>query len=155
MKKSLTILMICALVQGSVSGNAQELIPTVLFTKAMNPAFAEDYQAETIKTTVQFMAPGSTEGYLWGSIPKSAINGKVPFRVFAPGLSEPVGFGNIPPHVFIDKDKSDLVFTLKRGETIIMTGHPVVGKMIPGFTQIVFVADSISRVKPAKEGSRF
>jgi hypothetical protein len=124
-------------------------VPVVPFSKVMNPAFAKDYQDKPIRTTVKFIAAGQTEGYMWGAIPKSAIKGKVPFRVVAPGESEPTGLGNIPPHVFIEKSASDIVFELKSGDEILLTGHTVVGKMfLSSFSQIVFVADSVSKTVP-------
>jgi cytochrome c1 len=129
--------------------------PTETFSKVINPTFAEEYQERTIQTTVKFMAAGPTEGYLWGAIPESAMDGKVSFRVLAPEAKPSTGFGNVPPHVFIAKDKSNLVFQLKEGESIILTGRTVVGKKY-GMTQVVFAADSVARppVKPAKKLNR-
>ena len=146
MKVSISLLAVALPCAFSMAG---ETVPVVPFAKVMNPAFAKDYQDKQISTTVKFIAAGQTEGYMWGAIPKSAIKGKVPFRVVAPGESVPVGLGNIPPHVFIEKAASDLVFELKNGDEIILIGHTVVGKMfLSNFSQIVFVADSISRATP-------
>jgi hypothetical protein len=119
-------------------------IPTEIFAKVINPAFAGDYQAQTIRTTVQFVAAWPTEGYLWGAIPESAMRNKVAFRVAAPGSPLATGFGNVPPHVFIAKENSDLIFQLKPGESIILTGRTVVGEKF-GMKQVIFVADSVAR----------
>jgi hypothetical protein len=134
---------------------AQTPIPTEIFAKVMNPAFAEEYQERTIQTTVKFLAAGPTEGWIWGAIPEAVMQDKVSFRVLAPDASPSTGFGNVPPHVFIAKDKSNLVFQLKQGDSIVLTGHTVVGKKY-GMTEVVFSADSVARpvVLPAKKPAR-
>jgi hypothetical protein len=133
--------------QFSILCVAQAPLPTVTFAKVMNPAFAEEYQSQTLQTTAKFLAAGPTEGWLWGAIPEEVMRDKVAFRVVEQGASAVQVFGNLPPHVFIAKEKSDLVFELKPGETVVLTGRPIVGKKL-GMTQIVFLADTIARPLP-------
>jgi hypothetical protein len=135
---------------------AQTPTPTEIFAKVMNPAFAEQYQAKTIQTTAKFVAAGSTEGYMWGAIPAEAMNDKVSFRVVPLDTAVNTGgFGSVPPHVFIAKDKSNLVFQLKQGDSVVLTGRTVVGQQY-GMTQVIFAAESIARppVKPTKKNIR-
>jgi hypothetical protein len=121
------------------------------FARVMNSAFAKGFEKKSVKTKVQFIAAGQTENYLFGAIPADLLKDKVPFRVSAPGqdIGSETPFGSIPPHVFIDKAKSDLIFDLKKGDFLILSGSTVVGTMPLGngqnFTQIVFIADSIEK----------
>lgn len=114
------------------------------FAKVMNPAFAADYSNVSVRTRVTFVANGQTEGYMFGAIPQKFIKGLVPFRVSAPGEAAAM----VPPHVFIEKKMSDLLFELKTGDAIILIGHPAIGTMGGGaapFTQVVFIATGIER----------
>lgn len=132
----------------SLEKQDDRLVP---FAKVMNPTFAKDYSDKAIRTRVQFIAPGQTEGWIFGSIPQKVMSGRVAFRVSASDQSGNVEtpFGSVPPHVFVDKDKSDLLFELKKGELLILTGYTVVGqRAMPGgttYTQVIFIATSIER----------
>lgn len=122
----------------------------VPFAKVMNPGTAPDYQRKAVKTKARFMAPGNTEGWIWIDIPPQYMNKKVVFRVTDINNAAQMNIG-VPPHIFIEKDKSDLVFELQPGEEIVLIGHPVVGQNHlgatgPASTQIIFVAESVQRV---------
>lgn len=124
---------------------------SVLFAKLMHSEFALEYEGCTVTTEAQFVAAGQTEGWVFGAISPDAMAGRIALRVLAPGTGviEGGAFGFVPPHVFVDKSAADLVFDLKRGEMLTLTGHPVIGRIeIPGaadFVQIIFVADSLRR----------
>ena len=118
------------------------------FAKVMNPAFAQDYQATTIATTAEFLT-ATPQDRRWGSIIPKLTTGMVPFCVLAPGEAEPTGPGKYPTYVFISKAASDLVFELRRGDLVLLTGHTIVDKM-PTYHLIAFVADTIAKVAPAK-----
>jgi hypothetical protein len=116
----------------------------VPFAKAMNEAFAADYVGCDITARVEFFAAGGTPNYIWSSL--KGLDGKVPFRVVVPGQhpgNEPF---DIPPHVFLPKDKSDIVFTLKKGDLLIIRGAPMVGTK--PVRQIVFIATEVRVAKP-------
>ncbi len=123
----------------------------VPFAKVIAPAFAADYATCTVTTSVQFVAAGQTQGYVFGAIQKDVIDGKIAFRVLPPGEPElPEGPATgVLPHVFMTKAGSDLVFELKRGDMVLLTGHPVVGTMKQpdgqDIVQVVFVADSVRK----------
>ncbi len=116
----------------------------VPFAKVMNEAFAADYVGCDIASKVEFVAAGGTPNYLWGSI--KGLEGKAPFRVVVPGQQPGGGPFDIPPHVFLPKDKSDVIFSFKKGDLLIIRGAPVVGAK--PLRQIVFLA---TEVRPAKQ----
>jgi len=118
----------------------------VSLDKVMNPAFAKDYVARSVRVKARFIGAGQTQGWLFTTIPPKLMDGRVPFRVSAPDqvVAPETVFGSVPPHVFIDRNKSDLVFELKSGELILLEGSTVVGQR-GSFTQVVFVATSIKR----------
>ena len=122
------------------------------FIKVMNEAFVNDYVGQSIRTKVRFVSSGQARNWVFSTIPPSAMNGRMAFQVFdeATGSSES-NIGSVLPHVFIDKQNADLVFELKKGESLILTGSPVVGSTPIGngtnYTQIIFVATSIERAK--------
>ncbi|MDT5263228.1 MAG: hypothetical protein QOC61_2232 [Acidobacteriota bacterium] len=133
--------------------SSSESSDTIPLTKVMNTAFADDYSGKVIKVLARFVASGQMENYIFGAIPKKAIEGKVAFRVSSPDQTggEDVPFGTIPPHVFIDKTQADLIFELKKGDLILLTGSTVVGRQRisagQDFIQVVFVATSIEKKK--------
>jgi len=118
----------------------------VSLDKVMTPAFARDYVSRSVRVKAQFIGAGQTQGWLFTTIPAKVMDGKVAFRVSAPNqaIVPETAFGSVPPHVFIDRNKSDLVFELKSGEVILLEGSTVVGQR-GSFTQVVFVATSIKR----------
>ena len=127
----------------------------VPFAKLMNPAFAADYAGCDVATTAEFIAPGQIQNYMFGFIPVATMAGRVPFQVVAPGLSPGEGGGlggDVPPHVFVSKAASDLVFTLVKGDAILLRGAPVIGKSapLPGGQQVVQVILVASRIEKAQ-----
>lgn len=113
----------------------------VPFAKVMNEGFAHDYVGCDITTRVEFVAAGGTPNYYWGRV--KGTDGKVPFRVVVPG--EQVGGGpfDLPPHVFLPKDKADVIFDFKKGDLLIIRGAPSVG---PKGIAIPFIATEVKKV---------
>jgi hypothetical protein len=114
----------------------------VPFAKVMNEAFAADHVGCDITSKVEFVAAGGTPNYLWRSL--KGLEGKTPFRVVAPG-QEGGGPFDIPPHVFLPKDKSDIIFSFKKGDLLIVRGEPLVGAK--PLRQIVFLATEVRAAK--------
>lgn len=114
----------------------------VPFAKVMNEAFAADYVGCDITSKVEFVAAGGTPNYLWRSV--KGLEGKTPFRVVAPG-QESGGPFDIPPHVFLPKDQSDIIFSFKKGDLLIIRGAPLVGTK--PLRQIVFLATEVRAAK--------
>lgn len=133
----------------AVAPASNALIP---FIKVMNESFAPDYVGQTIRTKVRFVSSGQVRNWVFSAIPASAMEGKMAFQVFdeATNSSEST-VGSVLPHIFTDKRNADLIFELKKGETLILTGSPVIGSTpLPNGTkylQIIFVATSIERAK--------
>jgi hypothetical protein len=131
----------------TVSASAGNTCPPpgteVPFAKVMNEAFAADYVGCDITAKVEFVAAGGTPNYLWGSL--KGLEGKTPFRVVVPGQQPGGGPFDIPPHVFLPKDKSDVVFSFKKGDVLIVRGAPLVG--VKPLRQIVFLATEVRAVK--------
>lgn len=126
----------------------------VPFAKLMNQTFAGDYVGKSVKTKVQFIAPNQSRGYIFGAIPKSVMEGKVAFRVSENEgiVDSETPFGSLPPHVFADKSNADIIFGLKKGDFLILTGSPIMGKKSIGggggdYIEIIFVATSIEKAK--------
>jgi hypothetical protein len=128
----------------AVAGNCPPPGREVPFVKVMNEAFAADYVGCDITSKVEFVAAGGTPNYMWSSI--KGLEGKAPFRVVAPGQQPGTGPFDIPPHVFMPKDKSDVIFSFKKGDALIVRGAPLVG--VKPLRQIVF---SATEVRAAKE----
>lgn len=115
----------------------------VPFAKVMNEAFAGDYVGCDITAKVEFVAAGGTPNYQWGSL--KGLEGKAPFRVVVPGQQPGGGPFDIPPHVFLSKDKSDAIFSFKKGDLLIVRGAPLVGAK--PLRQIVFLATEVRVAK--------
>ncbi len=125
----------------------------VPFAKLATIGFAQDYVGCNISTVAQFVAPGTGAWVL--SVP---IDGKVVFRVLPPGATgekNPLS-GEIQANfVVIPKEAGDLVFSLKAGDLIKMTGGTYVkvagtmGKLVGagGYSDIVFMANTMEKVK--------
>ena len=126
-----------------------EFVP---FIKIMNEAFAKDYVGKSVKTKVRFVASGQTQNWVFGAIPANVMKDKMTFRVFdeATNSSEATS-GSVLPHIFTSKENADFIFGLKKGDSLIITGSPVVGSQSIGnggnYTQIIFVATSIEKAK--------
>jgi hypothetical protein len=114
----------------------------VPFAKVINEAFAPDYVGCDITTRVQFVAAGGTPNYYWGRV--KGTDGKAPFRVVVPGDQPGTGPFDIPPHVFLPKDKADVIFSFKKGDLLIIRGAPSVGP--PGIP-VAFIATEVSLAK--------
>jgi hypothetical protein len=131
----------------TVSASAGNTCPApgteVPFAKVMNEAFAADYVGCDITSKVEFVAAGGTPNYLWRSL--KGLEGKAPFRVVVPGQQPGGGPFDIPPHVFLPKDKSDVIFSFKKGDLLIIRGAPLVGAK--PLRQIVFLATEVRTAK--------
>lgn len=111
----------------------------VSFDKVMNAAFIEDY----VGCDVAFYLAGN-QGYVLQYDTKSNAT----FQVVAPG-GEPMPslvrakFGTF---CGIDKSKSDIIFSLQRGDAIMMRGGPRPKHFSGNLYQSVFQADSITNL---------
>jgi len=114
----------------------------VPFAKVMNEAFATDYVGCDITAKVEFVAAGGTPSYSWHRVKGTA--GKAPFRVVVPGQTPGGGPFDVPPHVFIAKDKADVIFNLKKGDLLIVRGAPSVSEAP---IEIAFIATGVRRAK--------
>lgn len=124
------------------SGNACPPPGTeVLFAKVMNDAFVHDYVSCDIIVKVEFVAAGGTPNYRWGGV--QGIYGKAPFRVVPPGEQAGSGPFDIPPHVFLPKDKADVIFSFKKGDLLIIRGAPSIGS-IKGVPAVFIATDLIA-----------
>jgi len=117
----------------------------IAFAKVMNEAFAQDYVGCDIIAKVEFLATGGTGGYSWDRV--RGTEGKAPFRVVVPGQTPGSGELDVPPHVFIAKDKADVIFSFKKGDILIVlivrgapsvTGPPV---------EVAFIATAVRKAK--------
>jgi hypothetical protein len=143
---------------GSVTDDRTGLNNEAPLARVMSVAFAKDYIDKTIRVRVRFIAAGQSEAWLFTAIPAGVMENRVAFRVSTPDepVKPEVAFGSVPPHVFIDKEKANLVFELKSGDLIVLTGSTVVGTLKASeasrayggrdFTQVIFVATSITKV---------
>jgi len=113
------------------------------FGKVMNEAFASDYVGCDITSKVEFVATGGTPNYIWDSI--GGLEGKAPFRVVVPGQQPGSGPFDIPPHVFIAKDQSDVIFSFKKGDLLIIRGATLVAAK--PYNEIVFLATEVRAAK--------
>jgi hypothetical protein len=111
----------------------------VPFAKVINEAFASDYVGCDITVKVEFLT-SSASPYHWDYV--KGTSGKVPFQVVVPGEQPSSGpLGPAPqPHVFLSKDRADVIFSMKKGDLIILRGAlapkaktPRIG-MMPGLT---------------------
>ncbi|GGI58472.1 hypothetical protein [Winogradskyella haliclonae] len=117
----------------------------VAYSKVVNPAYARDYIGADIITEVEFYSAGKARNEAT-KVPK----GHVVFQVIPIGgtpKDAPFGGGQLGDYVFIPKDKSDIIFDLKRGDKIQLRGGTRVQKyIINGIEIIEFVATSIQKL---------
>ena len=116
----------------------------VLFAKLMNSGFSDDYIGCDVRTTAQFFATGAGNYML-----QMPLEDKVVFRCLPPGAAGEKNAlsGEIEADfVVIPKSLSGLVFELKPGDLIELTGGNYVSSATTGsYKQIIFVATSIQR----------
>jgi hypothetical protein len=96
----------------------------------MNLGFASEYQGCNITTTASFVGTGLGGP---GDLPG---DDKVTFRAAVPGVRASVSFVTLP------KEKSDIVFVLRPGDTILLTGGT---RVLPYQGITWFVANSVAR----------
>jgi len=125
----------------------------VPFAKLVTPGFAEDYVGCNITTIAQFVAPGAGAWIL-----PVSTTGKAVFRVLPQGVAgekNPLS-GEIQANfVVIPKEAGDLIYSLKAGDLIKLTGGTyvegagVLGKIsgLSGYTSIVFIANTMEKVQ--------
>ena len=111
----------------------------VPFSKVMNPGFARDYQGCNISTKATFVGAG-LGGY---GLPAADLGkDKVAFRAIVPGERIPTG-AQLANFATLPKERSDMIFMLKPGDTILLTGGTY---LLPYAAFLpVFVANSIER----------
>jgi len=115
----------------------------VPFAKVMNEAFADDYVGCDITAKVEFVAAGGSPNNVF--LGMKGLEGKTPFRVVVPGEQPGGGAFDVPPHVFLPKEKSDVIFSFKKGDLLIIRGAPIVG---PKPTrEVVFSATEVRATK--------
>jgi hypothetical protein len=124
----------------------QDLNPGVPFAKLMSPAFATDYSEITVATQVRFVASDTNPGFPWGPKIEQETAGLAGFLAVPPGQNLPTGLSQNAPHVFVPKAAADILFDLKPGDTLYLTGHTCVGDADTPF--VVFIADTVSRDSP-------
>jgi hypothetical protein len=124
----------------------------VPFAKVINPAFASDYVGCDITVRVQFFS-STANPFHWDLV--KGTSGKVPFQVVVPGQlpTSP----QVEPHVFLPKDKADVIFSMKVGDLILIRGalgpDPVVNMMghkqkVGGWPPAFIASDLISASAP-------
>jgi hypothetical protein len=115
--------------QGTAGNTCPPPGTEILFAKVMNEAFAANYVGCDITSKVEFGAAGGFPSFRWGSL-EEQLEAKTPFRVAVPNRQPGHSGGNpfeIPPHVFLAKDKSEEIFSFKEGDLLIIRGAPLVG----------------------------
>jgi hypothetical protein len=103
---------------------------TVPFNKVVNPAFVNDYMGCSIATTATFLTTGTYQTGLEANADYIMISASPPGEQFGRAIAVP-------------KMRDDLVFTLKRGQLILLKGGTA--QSIGGSVLPVFVATSVSR----------
>lgn len=118
----------------------------VPFAKLVTPGFAQDYDGCNISTVAQFVAPGTGAWSL--TVP---IEGKVVFRVLPPGVAgekNPLSGEINADLVVIPKEAGDLVYSLKAGDLIRLTGGNYVKMHLRvNHLEIVFIANTMERAQ--------
>ncbi|MDQ2855403.1 MAG: caspase domain-containing protein, partial [Acidobacteriota bacterium] len=64
----------------ATSSNGEDLSDLVPLDKVMNIAFAKDYIHKPVRMKARFIGNGQTQGWIFGTIPKNIMEGKVAFR---------------------------------------------------------------------------
>jgi hypothetical protein len=107
----------------------------------MNAGFVHEYEGCNITTTAVFVGTG-LGGY---GLPTSDLgDNAAAFRAIAPGEKMPSG-AQIANFATLPKEQSDMIFSLKPGDSIRLTGGTHV---LPYYGALAFfVATSISRSK--------
>lgn len=117
----------------------------VSYSRVVNPAYATDYLDANVITEVEFYSAGKANNVAT-KIPK----GYVVFQIIPIGGSPenaPFGGGLIGDYAFLPKGQSDIIFDLKKGDKIRMTGGTRVQKYyLNGIEIIEFIASSVEKI---------
>lgn len=105
-----------------INASAQENITKEeIYSKVFNPAFSEDFKDEEVVITGEFFKPKAWEPYMYPSKVKKYVMFQC-VDVGSQGNSDPLS-GETRGDLFcIDKSKADVIFTLKKGDKLKLTG---------------------------------
>ncbi len=113
--------------------------PEAPFAKVMNPSFAREYSNCTVETEAAFNSAdwaGMVGGELDGFVKWSALPGDGGGRATA---GNPFGAADVKL-MYVPKEKSDVLFQLKKGDRVIVKGRAVVSVV----GQVMLVASEVT-----------
>ena len=143
-----------ALLPISVGAGPKERLPshcpppgtTVPLAKAMNPSFIKDFKGCDIVVEATFLKMGTPQGFKLGGYDTKK---NTTFQVLEPGAEPQSVFGqSIGTFAGTPKGKSDILFQLKQGDSLLLRGAPVELSTMFGLASIgasIFHADSVTR----------
>jgi hypothetical protein len=146
MKKIITIFLISAIWATTINSTDCPEPKEVPFQKLMNPTFAKDYQLCPIPTKAEFFSADRPKA--WTYPPK--VKNQVVFQCVAQGdqgKAMPLSGEVTGEFIVLPKDKSDLVFELKKGDKVKITGVTWVEKGGFGVQIVYLLANTIERDK--------
>jgi hypothetical protein len=120
----------------------------VPLTKAMSPSFIGDFKGCDIVVEATFFQMGTPQGFKLGGYD---VKKNTTFQVLEPGgTPQAFPFSNEGSGTFagIPKANSQILFELKKGETLLLRGAPVKLKTMFGLASIgaaIFHAESVTR----------
>jgi hypothetical protein len=102
------------------------------FAKVVNPATADEFASCAITTEAEFLSAD------WGVVVGGDVEGQVKWSAVVPGATEATDM----KFMFVPKDKSDVIFALKKGDHVRVTGST--SKTMVG--QVIVYATSITKL---------
>lgn len=143
MKSLIRLAVLFAILFFTTNGTDCPAAKEVPFSKLMNAAFANDYQNCPVITHAEFYSPDRLKVWVY----PSKINKQVIFQCINVGSqpkSVPLSGEAAGESIVIDKDKSDIVFNLKKGDKVKLTGVTYV-KKLGAEIEVYFIASSVEK----------
>ena len=142
MKKLLFTLFLLVCITTSISAQNAEF-KEAIYSKVFNPAFSQDYKKEPVVIIGEFFSPKAWEPYIF----PSKVRKYVMFQCVDIGSqtkSDPLSGENRGDLFCIDKENSDIIFTLKKGDKLKITGTTYTYTNF-GINSVFFIATKIEK----------
>ncbi|MBI4701497.1 MAG: hypothetical protein HY744_10115 [Deltaproteobacteria bacterium] len=104
--------------------------------KVMSSGYAEEYSSCTVTTKAAFYSPD------WGAMVGGEREGLVKWSALPPGeepTATPLGVSGLK-YMYLPKDQADVLFTLKKGQLVTVTGSA----RVFGAGQVMFFARQVT-----------
>jgi len=148
MKRVSLILLLLGITASIIAQN----VPQEVYSKVFNPAFSKNYAKTSVIITGEFFSPKAPTYVVYPTKLKNYVKFQC-VDVGEQGKSDQLS-GEAKGEVFcIDKSKSDIIFSLKKGDLVKITGKTYTVSYSGNFSfdSVYFIVSNIEKIDDAIE----